>query len=78
MQPSREVHRLSTIRSLLLSELGGNEARLNFINTRLILSIDVDLNTIGLEDRDPQKVAVTVETLRKMGFLKHGEGGRGA
>ena len=73
------MKQLANLRSALLEELGGNDARLRFINTRLILSIGVDLNDVGLEVRDAQKVQEAFETLQKMGFLKkRKEGGRGA
>ena len=73
------MERLSAIRSALLRELSGNDTRLRFINTRLILSVGVDLNEIsGADDRDAAKVKLTLETLNKMGFLKHSEGTRGA
>lgn len=53
-----------------MSELSGNDARLRFVNTRLILSIGVDLYTFtAAEDRDERKVRATVDTLQKMGFL---------
>ena len=67
----KELRRLSSIREALLAELSGNTARLSFINTRLILSIGVDLNTVAQsEDADPNRVKVTLETLHKMGFLQ--------
>ena len=72
------VQRLSSIREALLSELSGNDARLRFINTRLILSIGVNLILIKpSEDADPRRVSATLETLQKMGFLKQ-EGNRGS
>ncbi len=62
--------RLSFLRSALLRELGGNETRLRFINTRLILSVGVDLNDITHNDEhDQRKIALTLESLVKMGFL---------
>lgn len=65
------VERLSSIRAALLRELAGSDARLRFINTRLILSVGVDLNQFTLaEDGDPNKVGVAIETLQKMGFLR--------
>jgi hypothetical protein len=71
------VQRLSTIREALLSELSGNDARLRFINTRLILSIGVNLIMIKPnEDTDERRVRATIDTLKKMGFLKE-EGSRG-
>ena len=74
----RKLQRLSTIREALLSELSGNDARLRFINTRLILSIGVNLILIKpSEDADPRRVTTTLETLQKMGFLKQ-EGSRGS
>lgn len=67
----KELRRLSSIREALLAELSGNTASLRFINTRLILSIGVDLNTVApSEDADPNRVKVTLETLHKMGFLQ--------
>lgn len=67
----KELRRLSSIREALLAELSGNTASLRFINTRLILSIGVDLNTVTpSEDADPNRVKVTLETLHKMGFLQ--------
>lgn len=67
----KELRRLSNIREALLSELAGNTASLRFINTRLILSIGVDLISVKpAEDADPNRVKVTLETLHKMGFLQ--------
>jgi hypothetical protein len=68
---SRELQRLASIREALLNELSGNTARLRFINTRLILTIGVDLVSVTpTEDSDPVRVKATLETLHKMGFLK--------
>jgi hypothetical protein len=65
------VERLSKIRAALLRELAGNDARLRFINMRLILTIGVDLNEAApAEDADPGRVRLTMQTLHKMGFLK--------
>jgi hypothetical protein len=65
------------IRVALLRELSWNDARLRFINTRLILSVGIDLNEISNDDdNDPNKVEIAREALTKMGFLK-GEAGRG-
>ena len=73
------MDRLTAIRAALLRELAGNETRLRFINTRLILTVGVDLNEIGpREERDKDKVKLTVETLNKMGFLNQKEGSHGA
>ena len=59
----------------MLQELAGSTARLSFINTRLILSIGVNLDEISaMDDRDSQKVDQAVEVLRKMGFLRQGVG----
>ena len=70
------MQRLAAIREALLNELSGNTARLRFINTRLILSIGVDLVTVTpMQDVDPKRVNATLETLNKMGFLKT-EGGQ--
>ena len=72
------MQRLTSIREALLSELSGNDARLRFINTRLILSIGVNLIMIKPnEDADERRVRMTLDTLQKMGFLKE-EGGRGS
>lgn len=73
------VERLTQVRSALLRELSGNATRLRFINTRLILTVGVDLNEIHPStDDDPQTVGVAVDALRKMGFLKAArEGARG-
>lgn len=69
--------RLTSIRENLLRELSGSTARLSFINTRLILSIGVNLDEISpMDDDDTRKVEEAVKILRKMGFLK--EGGDGA
>lgn len=66
-----QASRLTSIRSALLQELAGNDARLHFINTRLILTVGVDLSDIrGIDDDDANKVELTVSTLHKMGFLK--------
>jgi hypothetical protein len=68
---SKELRRLANIREALLNELSGNTARLRFINTRLILSIGVDLmSATPAEDSDAARVKTTLETLHKMGFLK--------
>jgi hypothetical protein len=65
---------LSAIRANLLRELAGSDAKLRFINTRLILSVGIDLNEIAATDEyDPRKVVLTIQTLRKMGFLNPGE-----
>jgi hypothetical protein len=67
----KELRRLSSIREALLTELSGNTARLRFINTRLILSIGVDLISVApADDADPNRVKATLETLHKMGFLQ--------
>ncbi|HWA74416.1 MAG TPA: hypothetical protein VG937_18855 [Polyangiaceae bacterium] len=67
----KELRRLTSIREALLSELSGNTASLRFINTRLILSIGVDLITVKpAEDADLNRVKITLETLNKMGFLQ--------
>ncbi len=51
-------------------ELGGNVARLRFINTRLILSIGIDLFTTSLtEAMDPSLAKKAFETLNQMGLL---------
>ena len=71
------MQRLTSIREALLSELSGNDARLRFINTRLILSIGLNLIMIKPnEDADERRVRMTLDTLQKMGFLKQ-EGARG-
>jgi len=71
------LQRVTAIREALLNELKGNDARLRFINTRLILSIGVNLYLVTpAEDSDPNRVRLTLETLHKMGFLKQG-GNRG-
>ncbi|HEX9620046.1 MAG TPA: hypothetical protein VF989_07930 [Polyangiaceae bacterium] len=51
----------------MLQELSGNDARMRFINTRLILSVGVDLYA---EEQDPGKAELAEDTLKKMGFLK--------
>lgn len=67
----KELRRLTSIREALLSELSGNTASLRFINTRLILSIGVDLISVKpAEDADANRVKITLETLNKMGFLQ--------
>jgi hypothetical protein len=71
------VARLSHMRDALLRELNGSEAKLRFVNTRLILSVGVDLNRVGEHDTDPRKVKTALETLNKMGFLLTKEGVRG-
>jgi hypothetical protein len=72
------LQRLTSIREALLSELSGNDARLRFINTRLILSIGVNLIMIKPnEDADERRVRMTLDTLQKMGFLKQ-EGAHGS
>jgi predicted transcriptional regulator with HTH domain len=73
------VERLTNIRTALLSELSHNHARFLFLNTRLILSIGVDLNNIPRAlDSDPTKVRLALETLGKMGFLQRKEARRGS
>jgi hypothetical protein len=68
------VERLSMIRVALMRELAWNDARLRFINTRLILSVGIDLNEISNDDdNDPRKVEIAREALTKMGFLKSGD-----
>src|SRR5262249_44589236 len=62
------VARLSQMRIALLRELDGSEAKLRFVNTRLILSVGIDLNGGGEYDTDPRKVKTALETLNKMGF----------
>ena len=69
------MERISDIRGALLRELAGSETRLSFINTRLILTVGINLNE---EERDPRKIAAVREALHKMGFLGAKEGGRGA
>ena len=65
-----QVERLSAVREALLAELGGNTARLRFINTRLILSIGVDLFTTTLtEATDPNLAKKAFDTLNQMGLL---------
>jgi hypothetical protein len=64
------VERLSHIREALLVELGGNTARLRFINTRLILSIGVDLFTTSfVVDSDATVAKKALDTLNQMGLL---------
>ena len=64
------MERLSTVREALLAELSGNVARLRFINTRLILSIGIDLFTTSLtEATDPVLAKKAFETLNQMGML---------
>ncbi|MBL9023993.1 MAG: hypothetical protein JNL21_17485 [Myxococcales bacterium] len=64
------------MKEALLKELG-NPTRLHFINTRLILTIDVNLNATDATDTDPAKIDQAVSALQKMGFLKNVEGARG-
>lgn len=61
------MEKISEVRSALKAELSGNEARLRFVNTRLILSIGVDLFDDGQETA---KAVLATKTLLKMGFLK--------
>lgn len=64
------MERLSHIREALLVELGGNTARLRFINTRLILSIGVDLFTTSfVVDSDATVAKKALDTLNQMGLL---------
>jgi hypothetical protein len=75
------VDRLSTLRVALLRELSGNHARFRFINTRLILSVGVDLNQIHRNPEvDGAKTKLALDTLQKMGLMKEesSEGSRGA
>lgn len=61
-----------------MNELAGNDARLRFINTRLILSAGVNLFAqSAAEDSDENRVRKTLEQLHKMGFLQtEGSGGK--
>lgn len=69
---------LSGIREALLAELGGDSSKLYFINTRLILSVGVNLNEItDGKDGDPKSVESVLLSLRKMGFLRDAGGSRG-
>jgi hypothetical protein len=74
------VDRLTNIREALLHELSGSHARLRFINTRLILSVNVNL----YEESRSEEIAAArfrsaLQTLNKMGLLlKYGEVRRGA
>ncbi len=62
---------LTAIRGALLDELAGDSARLHFINTRLILTIGVNLNEITPAiDEDAAMADSALVTLRKMGFLR--------
>ena len=72
------MQRLSSIREALLNELSGNDARLRFINTRLILTVGVSLYAqTFVEDSDEARVKMTLEQLHKMGFLQmEGSGGK--
>ena len=74
------VDRISTLRVALLRELSGNHARFRFINTRLILSVGVDLNQIHRNPEvDGAKAKLALDTLQKMGLMKsESEGGHGA
>lgn len=54
------------MKASLLSELG-SVARLHFVNTRLILTVGVDLNSGEL---DRAKVDTAISALQKMGFLQ--------
>jgi hypothetical protein len=72
------VERLSTIRGALLRELSDNFARYSFINTRLILSVGVNLNEIPKSPEvDAAQAKRALETLNKMGFLNREESRRG-
>ena len=71
------MNRLSLVRNALLRELG-SETRLHFVNTRLILTVDVNLNAPDPgSDNDPIKVERALTALQKMGFLKGVEVRRG-
>jgi hypothetical protein len=67
------VNKLSAIREALLAELD-DPAKLHFVNTRLILTIGVNLNAQldSKRDSDPMKVNDAIKMLRKMGYLKRG------
>ncbi len=68
--PKVLLDRLTHIRNALLKELSGNDARIRFINTRLILTLGVDISEpLPAEDRDPAKVKAVLGALAKMGFL---------
>lgn len=70
--------RLSAVRAALLEELG-DSAQLHFINTRLILTVGVNLNAPdAITDADPKSIEKTVAALQKMGFLKGREVRHGA
>lgn len=61
---------LTAVRSALLEELNGDDSRLHFINTRLILTVGVNLNGITpAVDEDNQKIESAISALRSMGFL---------
>jgi serine/threonine protein kinase len=71
-----ELEALCHLRTTLLEELAGNDARLRFINTRLILNTGVDLYAIPpTDDAATSKLQSTVLTLKKMGFLKRSKTG---
>ncbi|MGE0787491.1 MAG: hypothetical protein AB7S26_17590 [Sandaracinaceae bacterium] len=68
---------LTGIRSALLEELEGDVGRLHFINTRLILTVGVNLNQITPAlDQDARKVQSALDSLKKMGFLLRSSGPR--
>ena len=68
------MNKLSAIRVALLAEIN-DPAKFHFLNTRLILTIGVNLNTEDRkQDSDPAQVNKAIKVLRRMGYLK----GRGA
>jgi hypothetical protein len=72
----RQLNRLSSIRQALLAELE-DPAKLHFVNTRLILTIGVNLNSPDRkDDADLVKVEKTISALKRMGYLAHDRGGR--
>jgi hypothetical protein len=63
-----KVNKLSAVRAALLMELD-DAAKLHFVNTRLILTIGVNLNSYDNNDNDLKKVEKTLKALHKMGYL---------
>ena len=70
------MKKLSAVRAALLMELD-DAAKLHFVNTRLILTIGVNLNSYENNDTDLKAVEKTLKALHKMGYLLGKEVTRG-
>ena len=73
---SAQFKSVSSVRAALLDEIG-SATRLHFVNTRLILTVGVDLNGVSTGEAERANVEKAVTALQKMGFLKGEEVRRG-